>query len=430
MVAPSSITYKVQSINCPDSNNCFALIDHPSTPVLYKSIDQGRNWSLIYENNIERYPSVVEGISPNPNYYFFTENIYSFLWKSNDGGITFKKIQLDLGYLELTNLSVLDSNYGFVSNKYSYFITKDGWETFVRLPRLNNVTLYSPQFLDSNILVMTLVSDKNPYGFAFVKYYFNENRFDTLSFLGFNSGSDQTANDFQRIYHIYFVNDTLGFGCGSSRVHQEKKEYFDMIYRTTDGGYTWETVFRELNYPEVGLDNNISFADEKNGIAVGFYGKIAMTNDGGDTWVYEPHPNDMKNCRKMQVCWAGHTPLIGTWDRGIFRYEGDFFKFPEDTTGVEDNVITNNELLITPNPASEYIEIRYNTVGAVYMSASVEIYNVLGVCVKNVNPTLRHTPAPLERGFGEGVLKVDVSDLPTGVYFVRIGNLVEMFVKE
>lgn len=48
---PTYIYTDVKSITCPDSNNCFAIVDNPSTPVLYKSTDQGRNWILIYEDD-------------------------------------------------------------------------------------------------------------------------------------------------------------------------------------------------------------------------------------------------------------------------------------------------------------------------------------------------------------------------------------------
>src|SRR3989339_1622556 len=80
---------KIQSISCPDSNNCFALVNHTSTPVLYKSIDQGMIWKLIYEDNKTINPSVEEGQSPNPNYYFIADYYYSKIEKSTDGGLTF-----------------------------------------------------------------------------------------------------------------------------------------------------------------------------------------------------------------------------------------------------------------------------------------------------------------------------------------------------
>jgi hypothetical protein len=335
-----------ESIDCRDGLDCYAFATYSKSTKesgfrIYKSIDNSRTWELLYQGantyGQER-PKVITieaGESPHPAYYFVLSYTNTVLMKSIDSARTFKKIILDADNYYPDQFAMYDTSIGFLTNSNSVYITKDGWETFERHPFLGQINVYSPQFIDSNTLVMTLVSDQNPYGFVFVKYHFNENKFDSLSYFGFNSGSDQSANDFQRIYNIYFLNDLLGFGCGSARVHQGQKEYFDMIYKTTDGGYTWKTVFRELNYPEVGLNNNIAFADEKNGIAVGRYGKIAMTNDGGETWVYEPYPNDMKNCRKMQVCWAGRTPIIGTWDKGIFRYEGDFFKFPPDTAKIQ-----------------------------------------------------------------------------------------------
>ncbi len=52
-------------------------------------------------------------------------------------------------------------------------------------------------------------------------------------------------------------------------------------------------------------------------------------------------------------------------------------------------------------------------------SGSVKIYNTFGQCVSHLTPTLSK---------GEGV-RIDVSQLPVGVYLVHVGNRVEKFVK-
>jgi hypothetical protein len=415
----------VQSINCLDSNNCYAIIQHATKEDygmrIYTSSNGGRLWELINTTKHESpyILNVNEGVSPYPGYYFILSDDETFLEKSIDGGKTFKTIVLDPDNHYTNNIRMYDTSIGIAINSNVIYTTTDGWETFERHPKKNNLeTFYSPKFIDSNTIIMAYSSSDNPNGMAVVKYHLKENNLDTLSYLGFNSGEDQTANDFNRIYCLYFVNDSLGFGGGSSRVHQGEKEYFDMIYRTTDSGYTWKTVFRGLNYPEVGFDNNIAFADEKNGIAVGHYGKIAMTNDGGETWVYEPTPNDMDNCRKMLVCWAGQTPLIGTWDGGIFRYEGDFFDFP---ISVEDEP-EERGISVCPNPASEYIEIN---VGAIHELSlqEIRIYNIYGECSL--------TPCPVETvgANGRSPVRVDISYLSSGIYFVRIGEFVAKFVK-
>jgi hypothetical protein len=79
------------------------------------------------------------------------------------------------------------------------------------------------------------------------------------------------------------------------------------------------------------------------------------------------------------------------------------------------NAIANN-FMIYPNPASDYL-----TIEAIPSAASkVQIFNVLGVEIQNFTPSL---------SVGDKV-RVNVSDLPTGTYFIKIGNRFVPFVKE
>ncbi len=71
---------------------------------------------------------------------------------------------------------------------------------------------------------------------------------------------------------------------------------------------------------------------------------------------------------------------------------------------------------IFPNPAEEFIEIYVGAQGSV---PDIRIFNVFGETVKNPTPTLSE---------GEG-LRIDVSGLPSGVYFVRVGDKVMKFLK-
>ena len=50
----------------------------------------------------------------------------------------------------------------------------------------------------------------------------------------------------------------------------------------------------------------------------------------------------------------------------------------------------------------------------------MQIFDMLGIEIKDLTPT------PLQ--FGEG-LRIDVSHLTAGVYFIKIGDKVEKFVK-
>ncbi len=97
-------------------------------------------------------------------------------------------------------------------------------------------------------------------------------------------------------------------------------------------------------------------------------------------------------------------------------------KLPWEPTSVEGFKGDDDNISIYPNPASEYIEISVDinpTVNRrVDEGSEIKIYNTLGECVMTVET--RHAVS---------LRRVDVSLLPKGVYYIRIGNQTQMFVK-
>jgi hypothetical protein len=93
----------------------------------------------------------------------------------------------------------------------------------------------------------------------------------------------------------------------------------------------------------------------------------------------------------------------------VSYYEGSIalVAINDSTTSVEDMIISD-EISIYPNPARDYLEI--NTSLEI---GKIQIYSTLGLKV-------------LETEWKE---RIDVSDLPQGVYFVRVGNGVSKFNK-
>lgn len=74
---------------------------------------------------------------------------------------------------------------------------------------------------------------------------------------------------------------------------------------------------------------------------------------------------------------------------------------------------------IYPIPAGNYIEIRKSSEGLNYSDGStIGIYNSLGQCVESIET------------HGSATQKIDISNLSSGVYSLRIGNKSKMFVKE
>jgi photosystem II stability/assembly factor-like uncharacterized protein len=82
----------------------------------------------------------------------------------------------------------------------------------------------------------------------------------------------------------------------------------------------------------------------------------------------------------------------------------------------------NESLSISPNPASDYIEINEGAGSKPALVNDIEIFNIFGE---------RTTPSDLSPALSEreGVKRIDVSNLMPGIYFVRIGDRFEKFVK-
>ena len=85
-------------------------------------------------------------------------------------------------------------------------------------------------------------------------------------------------------------------------------------------------------------------------------------------------------------------------------------------TDVED-IIFVNMFDISPNPATDFIEITVGEGSKAALTSGIKIYNIFGQTVLSVGAIL------------ELPSRVDVSALPPGIYFVRLGDKVTKFVK-
>jgi len=105
----------------------------------------------------------------------------------------------------------------------------------------------------------------------------------------------------------------------------------------------------------------------------------------------------------------------------------DTFRFvATPITSVEENPEIKGCIDISPNPAKDYITINLGSIGACSNGASpiasIDIYDVMGILIHS-------TPSTSLPPLKEGNLRIDVSNLSPGVYFLKIGDRVEKFVK-
>ena len=92
------------------------------------------------------------------------------------------------------------------------------------------------------------------------------------------------------------------------------------------------------------------------------------------------------------------------------------------------NIIKGNleEIQIIPNPAQDYIEISKPSEGFKPSDGySVHVFDILGMELTTPSDL---TPGPSPSGEVNKV-RIDITQLPPGFYFVRVGDVVGKFVK-
>ena len=329
-----------KKIEIVDSNNIFIANMGGSISRLYKSTNQGKNWNIMYEGSKTGIESLNDmSVIDNDNIYMSFSK--GHLMRSSDGGGSFEQVLLkDVEYARMKYISMLDKSIGVCEGGLGgLFITTDGWKTFNKFSIDSSLAGYSyhhPKFINDSIIYSIA------YDFSFV-YNFK------CIFLVLNINSQQyKIYDidviFEGISDLSIVNDDLIFACGKSNTISGGSGH-DAIYKSTNGGKHWRRVLdfysNNSNFSKVihpfGLQQ-IAFSDSMTGIAVGQFGKILYTYDGGESWIYEKelHKSITKNSPPtMIVKYAGCIPILAAFNGSFFRMvEDKLSPGPEDTMSI------------------------------------------------------------------------------------------------
>jgi photosystem II stability/assembly factor-like uncharacterized protein len=112
------------------------------------------------------------------------------------------------------------------------------------------------------------------------------------------------------LFSVAVVNDKTIIAVG----------YYGAIYRSRDGGKTWE----KRDSGTIKSLYGVSMADEQRGWAVGQGGLILHTQDGGETWQSQPNLKETEGSQLFSVealdantAWA-----VGEWGSRIFTDDG------------------------------------------------------------------------------------------------------------
>jgi photosystem II stability/assembly factor-like uncharacterized protein len=182
---------------------------------------------------------------------------------------------------------------------------------------------------------------------------------------------------------IYFIDANTGCAAGEHGT----------ILKTTNGGLTWTEKVSGV----YDILSSIIFTDPEIGYLCSNYGDIFRTLDAGETWTPLEHgTHNMLN--SLYFTDVNHGVAVGG-NTIIKTSNGSLQSIPEPYTG-------NSEFVIYPNPAIDNIIISHK--GTVRGTFTIWISDAMG------NEVLS------EKFIDQPNKLINISNLPTGIFFVKI----------
>jgi photosystem II stability/assembly factor-like uncharacterized protein len=325
-----------------DTNNIMILMSTFTTAhYIYHSNNQGKNWKSIYDTHLYVSAIGIECIDTNNLFLGFREG---FMYHSQDGGKNMDTIRIK-SLNTYDDFAIYNTEVGVITNAYivpdTFFIlvTYDRWKTYKKFHKQDDssrLSYYLPRFKNDSIINCIVGNSRGRRGGYFCE--FNINTFEyKLNWIGTRMGS----------YDMCIIDNKYIFMCGESDILNGGSSN-DGISKSSDSGKTWRRVldfrsdrskFNKQYFPPFGLQS-ISFKDSLTGIAVGQFGKIVYTYDGGESWIYESKLHDsIDQPATMKVRYAGSVPIIADFNGQIYRMiEDNLDPKPEDTITISGRV--------------------------------------------------------------------------------------------
>jgi len=173
------------------------------------------------------------------------------------------------------------------------------------------------------------------------------------------------------------------------------------ILNTTDGGKNWNLQTSGVTFNLLG----VQFINSNVGYAIGWSGTILKTIDGGINW------------NKQFSGASVHLTGVHFINENIGWITGDYGTILHTTNGgvtfVEDKQFNkDSDYSVYPNPFTNNLNI---DLPDGFNAKNIIIYDLLGIKIKELQQSDIHMQK-------NNTFEIDSEDLPTGVYFIQIGN--------
>lgn len=335
----------------------------------------------------------------------------TFLLKTTDGGDTWEKKPIPSSFIQ--KVQFMNDSAGYTIRggvPVTLFETSDGGSS------------WSQHWLDSSFTVVGLAFPKPGKGY----YFNNAGRFRRI-----NSGGTSfsyLADTLQDGTNLMFTDSVHGFS---------PQAYY--LYNTTNGGSSW--FARSTGLPDYIYGPTFCFTDAQHGYMATkgiSTGDVWRTTDGGATWIHSSSfQASALHANGDLVLALNDSGMVAiSQDAGVsWVYEplGPAYMYPSEyvpevtddgelffTAGAEGVILKRTTPLLTEELQSEPIGVYPNPAeGRIWIKGwrpgdRFTVWNMLGVCEMEV----------------EGCGEIDISGMAAGMYLLMSGGKTTRFVKE
>ena len=373
---PTGLTALCPSIKI---SNLGVIYAGTSTGDVYKSIDNGANWT---SSNIGAALNIAD-IEIANNGYLFLSTTQNGVYRSTNEGLSWQQLPMTAG-IEARDVESKSGTI-FVSTKDNGLgKSTDNGDTWAGA---------SGSVPESNVGAFTITNN----GTLLLGVKGSNGLYRST-----DDGASWTHTNFPMNFRVYSLT------VASNNIFAGTAEYLDGIYKSVDDGATWQKLSNASASYEY-YSNGIFTSDGKLLIGVlntGIYG----STDLGNTW--QLFNNGLTSLYGFVLAQAPNGTIYATSGDGVFKSTG--------TTNIgNDGTVINSYRLEQnyPNPFNPSTTINYNL--PVQQHVSLKVYDVLG----NEIATLIN----VEQNAGSHSIDFNASQLGSGVYFYRLetGNFAE-----